>query len=199
MLAPLFCTACQHDPAKPLSGLIQFLVHCMAETMQMLRFNWRTQRLACCHLSVTGHRELRIPQLPGHTVAQMRGLVADCRSDTVTRPSPGMLAAMMGAVVGDDVWGDDPTVNELQVRHRVTPDYLPLISEKDRRKPSASVKCLYSTLRQTVRGVVRACSVSCSSPALRPCGAPESDLASTTGEGTSNSRPRARAMGPKNV
>lgn len=38
----------------------------------------------------------------------------DLRSDTVTRPTAGMLAAMMGASVGDDVWGDDPTVNALQ-------------------------------------------------------------------------------------
>lgn len=41
------------------------------------------------------------------------GLI-DLRSDTVTRPSPSMLAAMMSAPVGDDVWGDDPTVNRLQ-------------------------------------------------------------------------------------
>jgi threonine aldolase len=40
--------------------------------------------------------------------------VIDLRSDTVTRPTPGMLAAMMVARVGDDVWGDDPTVLELQ-------------------------------------------------------------------------------------
>ncbi len=38
----------------------------------------------------------------------------DLRSDTVTRPTPGMLEAMMSADVGDDVFGDDPTVNELQ-------------------------------------------------------------------------------------
>ena len=38
----------------------------------------------------------------------------DLRSDTVTRPSPGMLAAMSAAEVGDDVWGDDPTVARLQ-------------------------------------------------------------------------------------
>jgi threonine aldolase len=37
----------------------------------------------------------------------------DLRSDTVTRPTPGMLKAMMSAEVGDDVWGDDPTVNRL--------------------------------------------------------------------------------------
>jgi threonine aldolase len=38
----------------------------------------------------------------------------DLRSDTVTRPSPAMLAAMTRAPVGDDVWGDDPTVNALE-------------------------------------------------------------------------------------
>ncbi|WP_419841385.1 low-specificity L-threonine aldolase [Candidatus Poriferisodalis sp.] len=40
----------------------------------------------------------------------------DLRSDTVTRPTPGMRAAMASAEVGDDVWGDDPTVNELEHR-----------------------------------------------------------------------------------
>ena len=38
----------------------------------------------------------------------------DIRSDTVTRPSPAMLQAMMQAEVGDDVFGEDPTVNKLQ-------------------------------------------------------------------------------------
>ncbi|WP_250476563.1 low-specificity L-threonine aldolase [Caballeronia sp. INML1] len=38
----------------------------------------------------------------------------DLRSDTVTRPSQSMLAAMSAADVGDDVWGDDPTVIRLQ-------------------------------------------------------------------------------------
>ncbi len=40
----------------------------------------------------------------------------DLRSDTVTRPTPGMLAAMQAAPVGDDVFADDPTVNRLQER-----------------------------------------------------------------------------------
>lgn len=40
----------------------------------------------------------------------------DLRSDTVTRPSPTMLAAMTQAETGDDVWGDDPTVLRLQAR-----------------------------------------------------------------------------------
>jgi len=38
----------------------------------------------------------------------------DLRSDTVTQPSPAMRAAMAAAPVGDDVYGDDPTVNRLQ-------------------------------------------------------------------------------------
>ncbi len=38
----------------------------------------------------------------------------DLRSDTVTRPSPAMREAMMKAEVGDDVFGEDPTVNQLQ-------------------------------------------------------------------------------------
>lgn len=40
----------------------------------------------------------------------------DLRSDTVTRPSQAMLAAMSRAETGDDVWGDDPTVLRLQAR-----------------------------------------------------------------------------------
>lgn len=40
----------------------------------------------------------------------------DLRSDTVTRPSAGMRQAMATAEVGDDVFGDDPTVNDLQDR-----------------------------------------------------------------------------------
>ena len=42
--------------------------------------------------------------------------VIDLRSDTVTRPSAGMRAARAAAEVGDDVFGDDPTVNKLEER-----------------------------------------------------------------------------------
>ncbi|MDQ4070620.1 MAG: threonine aldolase family protein, partial [Actinomycetota bacterium] len=41
------------------------------------------------------------------------GLV-DLRSDTVTRPTPEMRRAMADAEVGDDVYGEDPTVNRLE-------------------------------------------------------------------------------------
>jgi threonine aldolase len=45
----------------------------------------------------------------------MPGII-DLRSDTVTRPSKGMRAAMAAAEVGDDQFGDDPTINLLQER-----------------------------------------------------------------------------------
>src|SRR3984957_10964365 len=65
------------------------------------------------------------PDWPVHYALRRYGLEAetpldaarydiDLRSDTVTRPSPGMRAAMAAAEVGDDVYGDDPTVNRLQ-------------------------------------------------------------------------------------
>jgi len=40
--------------------------------------------------------------------------IIDLRSDTVTKPSKEMRRAMATAKVGDDVFGDDPTVNLLQ-------------------------------------------------------------------------------------
>ncbi len=42
--------------------------------------------------------------------------VIDLRSDTVTRPTPAMRAVMAAAEVGDDVYGEDPTVNRLEER-----------------------------------------------------------------------------------
>src|SRR6478672_13100130 len=42
--------------------------------------------------------------------------VIDLRSDTVTKPSPEMRSAMATAEVGDDVFGDDPTVIALEER-----------------------------------------------------------------------------------
>lgn len=43
-------------------------------------------------------------------------MIVDLRSDTVTRPSAGMRRAMADAELGDDVFGDDPSVNRLQAR-----------------------------------------------------------------------------------
>ena len=43
-------------------------------------------------------------------------MAIDLRSDTVTAPSDGMRQAIARAAVGDDVYGDDPTVNALEAR-----------------------------------------------------------------------------------
>ncbi len=43
----------------------------------------------------------------------------DLRSDTVTRPTKPMLDAMMNAKLGDDVFDDDPTVNELEAKSAI--------------------------------------------------------------------------------
>ncbi|HUU53067.1 MAG TPA: beta-eliminating lyase-related protein, partial [Candidatus Bathyarchaeia archaeon] len=40
--------------------------------------------------------------------------IIDLRSDTVTKPTPAMRAAMASADVGDDVYGEDPSVNRLE-------------------------------------------------------------------------------------
>jgi len=46
----------------------------------------------------------------------MNAEIIDYRSDTVTRPSAGMLEYMFKAAVGDDVFGEDPSLNELENR-----------------------------------------------------------------------------------
>ena len=40
--------------------------------------------------------------------------IIDLRSDTVTHPTPEMREAIYSAEIGDDVFGDDPSVNELE-------------------------------------------------------------------------------------
>lgn len=44
----------------------------------------------------------------------MKKVMIDYRSDTVTQPTPGMREAMQNCQVGDDVFGEDPSVNELE-------------------------------------------------------------------------------------
>src|SRR5690349_19321021 len=53
---------------------------------------------------------------PTRTPAMSTPIRYDFRSDTVTRPTPTMRAAIAEAVVGDDVFGDDPTVTRLEAR-----------------------------------------------------------------------------------
>ncbi len=58
-------------------------------------------------------RPRAVPDGRGLLRLMYQGLI-DLRSDTVTRPTPEMRKAMAEAEVGDDVFGDDPTVNSLQ-------------------------------------------------------------------------------------
>src|SRR5258708_36871032 len=53
-------------------------------------------------------RELHLPQGAANVV--------DLRSDTVTKPTPAMRRAMAEADVGDDVYGDDPAVKQLEAK-----------------------------------------------------------------------------------
>lgn len=50
----------------------------------------------------------------GQDACPVAPTIADFRSDTLTQPSAAMRAAMASAVVGDDVFGEDPTVNQLE-------------------------------------------------------------------------------------
>lgn len=76
----------------------------------------------------------------------------DLRSDTVTRPTPAMRRAMMEAEVGDDVYGEDPTINKLQARaaeifERDAALYVPtgsmgnLVAIKTHTQPGQEVVC----------------------------------------------------------
>jgi threonine aldolase len=73
-----------------------------------LRFQCKEKSIVLCPSSVI----LRLVQAS----IVSNGAVVDLRSDTVTRPTPAMRAAMAAAEVGDDVYGDDPTVNRLEAR-----------------------------------------------------------------------------------
>jgi threonine aldolase len=56
----------------------------------------------------------RAAALPAADVAPTAGRAVDLRSDTVTRPTPSMRQAMANADVGDDVYGEDPSVTALE-------------------------------------------------------------------------------------
>jgi threonine aldolase len=83
---------------------------------------------------------------------QAAAAVVDLRSDTVTRPTPAMRRAMMEAEVGDDVYGEDPTINKLQARaaeifEREAALFLPtgsmgnLVAIKTHTQPGQEVVC----------------------------------------------------------
>src|ERR1700674_4281525 len=61
-----------------------------------------------------GNQRVDPDQLP--EVSRIPAGVVDLRSDTVTRPTAEMRRAMAEAEVGDDVYGEDPTINRLERR-----------------------------------------------------------------------------------
>jgi threonine aldolase len=71
--------------------------------------------LSVLRASAIIHRRHHSPLKLAERKPEMK-LPIDLRSDTVTRPSPGMREAMATAEVGDDVYGEDPTVNRLEER-----------------------------------------------------------------------------------
>ena len=62
--------------------------------------------------------------------------MSDFRSDTVTQPTPAMKQAMMEAPLGDDVFGDDPTINRLQETAAAMLASKPPCSPRAARKPT---------------------------------------------------------------
>src|SRR4051794_15739639 len=56
-----------------------------------------------------------VPGEPAEGTTAMSSVI-DLRSDTLTKPTPAMRAAMAAADVGDDVYGEDPTVNALEAK-----------------------------------------------------------------------------------
>ena len=58
----------------------------------------------------------RVQSTPTRTTGDIMTNPIDLRSDTVTRPTEAMRAAMAAALVGDDQYGEDPSTNQLQAR-----------------------------------------------------------------------------------
>lgn len=63
---------------------------------------------------LSGLRQLLILRGERSILQENKLMIIDFRSDTVTKPGPGMMEAMMKARTGDDVFGEDPSVNELE-------------------------------------------------------------------------------------
>jgi threonine aldolase len=80
--------------------------------------------------------------------------VIDLRSDTVTKPTPAMRKAMAEAEVGDDAYGDDPTVNELEARAATL-----MGKEAGMYVPSGSMANLAAALAWCARGEELICGV----------------------------------------
>ena len=75
----------------------------------------RLNRVQSLELAVPGRRDAARGPADRPTSARATPMI-DLRSDTVTRPTDAMRAAMAAAEVGDDVYGEDPTVRALEER-----------------------------------------------------------------------------------
>src|SRR5438128_12646614 len=92
----------------------------------------------------------------GQVAILMSSIIIDLRSDTVTRPTAGMRAAMHAAEVGDDVFHDDPTVNRLQERVAAL-----LGKEAALYVPSGTMSNQIAIKTQTVPGDELLCEATC--------------------------------------
>src|SRR5690606_26757754 len=91
------------DPAGARPRLAPRPAPARAARLQVARSRWQ---------SCTAGTLATVATTPGAT-ASTAGFV-DLRSDTVTKPTPVMRRAMLNAEVGDDGYGEDPTVNALE-------------------------------------------------------------------------------------
>uniref|UniRef100_A0A0P4W0E8 Aromatic amino acid beta-eliminating lyase/threonine aldolase domain-containing protein n=1 Tax=Scylla olivacea TaxID=85551 RepID=A0A0P4W0E8_SCYOL len=84
--------------------------------VRMVRLNQGLMRWWCCK---SPHLRMYYQWSPPTLTSSQEGVkhhVVDLRSDTVTKPTDGMKKAMMEALLGDDVYREDPTVSELENR-----------------------------------------------------------------------------------
>ncbi|KAK7079935.1 putative low-specificity L-threonine aldolase 1 [Halocaridina rubra] len=76
----------------------------------------RTLRSWNCTMGYFGAHHYKWYHPPPPLQVGHKGLTVDLRSDTITKPTEGMKKAMMEALLGDDVYREDPTVTELERR-----------------------------------------------------------------------------------
>jgi threonine aldolase len=76
-------------------------------------------------------------------------ITVDLRSDTVTKPTPGMLEAMMSAKVGDDVFGEDETVNALEEKPPMFGMEAGLFCPSGTMTNQIAIKCFTQPIRRT--------------------------------------------------
>lgn len=81
----------------------------LAQILDKKILDFRKPVLTCANAARSSARAYY--KSPGSTGHAARLRVVDLRSDTVTKPGAEMRQAMAEAVVGDDVMGEDPTVN----------------------------------------------------------------------------------------